>query len=424
MALFPRTAATSKAAKLDAASAQKSVSALAASPKVHEAFEWFRQHEREIATFQLEITAIEAPPFGEERRSRFFGDALQHLGFAVQRDEVGNVLASTDKMAKSEPVIGVSAHLDTVFPAETKLDLRREHGRLLGPGISDNGAGLAAVWALAACLKDCAIRTKKPLLLMGNVGEEGDGDLRGMRHLFSQEKWRDGISTLLVVDGAGVDSIVAEALGSRRFEIKILGPGGHSWSDFGVPNPIVALARAIDLIADLPLPASPKTTINVGTITGGTSVNTIPESAVIRVDVRSSQPGDLDRIEKSLLECVRRAVSDSQSPRSVHKQLKFELKVVGDRPAAELRLDAPVLQAVKAADAHLGIRSRIHRASTDANIPLSLGIDALAIGAGGSGGGAHTLHEWFDPVGRDIGLKRILLAVLTLAGLKESGTKE
>jgi di/tripeptidase len=265
---------------------------------------------------------------------------------------------------------------------------------------------------------------KHPVLLLGNVGEEGDGDLRGMRHLFAQERWRDGISALLVVDGAGVDSIVAEALGSRRFEVKIHGPGGHSWSDFGVPNPIVAIARAIDLITELPLPATPKTTINVGTIEGGTSVNTIPESASMRVDVRSSEPAELDRLERSMQECVRQAVTDSQSPRSVHKHLRYEIRVVGNRPAAELHLDAPILHAVRAADSQLGIKSRIHRASTDANIPLSLGIDALAIGAGGSGGGAHTLHEWFEPLGRDTGLKRILLATLVLAGLKETGTRE
>jgi len=423
MPLFPRTA-SSRAARLDLASAQKTVSALSASAKVHEAFEWFRAHEREIATFQLEITSVGAPPFGEERRSRFFAEALTVLGYAVERDEVGNVLAYADKAARTEPALALSAHLDTVFPAEVKLDIRREHTRLLGPGISDNGAGLAAIWAVAAVIKDCGLRMKKPVLLLGNVGEEGDGDLRGMRHLFAQERWRNGISSLLVVDGAGIDSIVAEALGSRRFEIMISGPGGHSWSDFGVPNPIVALARAIDQIAELPLPASPKTTINVGTISGGTSVNTIPEAAVMRVDVRSSQPSDFERIERALHDCVRKAVLDSQSPRSVHKQLKYEIKVVGDRPAAELRMDAPILQAVKAADSQLGIKSRIHRASTDANIPLALGIDALALGAGGSGGGAHTLHEWFEPLGRDIGLKRILLAMLTLAGLKETGIKE
>jgi tripeptide aminopeptidase len=423
MPLFPRTT-SSRGARLDFASAQKTIAALAGSSKVHEAFDWFRSHEREIATFQLEITSVGAAPFGEERRSRFFAEALEVLGYTVERDEVGNVLTFTDSRSKVEPALAISAHLDTVFPADTKLDVRREHTRLLGPGISDNGAGLAAVWALAAVIKDCGLRMTRPVVLMGNVGEEGDGNLRGMRHLFAQERWRDGISALLVVDGAGVDSIVAEALGSRRFEVTISGPGGHSWSDFGVPNPIVALARAIDLISELPLPSTPKTTINVGTIEGGTSVNTIPETASMRVDVRSSDPSELDRLERALHDCVSHAVTDTQAPRSVHKHLKFEIRVVGDRPAAELRLDAPILHAVRAADAQLGIKSRIHRASTDANIPLSLGIDALAIGAGGSGGGAHTLHEWFEPLGRDTGLKRILLATLVLAGFKESGIKE
>jgi len=423
MPLFPRTT-TSRSGRLDFAAAQKLVAGFASSAKVHEAFEWFRSHEREIATFQLEITSVGAAPFGEERRSKFFAEALEVLGYSVERDEVGNVLAFVDSPSKASPALAISAHLDTVFPRDTRLDIRREHTRLLGPGISDNGAGLAAIWALAAVIKDCGLRMKHPVLLLGNVGEEGDGDLRGMRHLFAQERWRDGISALLVVDGAGVDSIVAEALGSRRFEVKIHGPGGHSWSDFGVPNPIVAIARAIDLITELPLPATPKTTINVGTIEGGTSVNTIPESASMRVDVRSSEPLELDRLERSMQECVRQAVTDSQSPRSVHKHLRYEIRVVGNRPAAELHLDAPILHAVRAADSQLGIKSRIHRASTDANIPLSLGIDALAIGAGGSGGGAHTLHEWFEPLGRDTGLKRILLATLVLAGLKETGTRE
>jgi tripeptide aminopeptidase len=423
MPIFPRTT-QSRAARFDAASAQKAVSALAGSAKVHEAFDWFRSHEREIATFQLEITSVGAAPFGEERRGRFFAESLENLGYAVERDGVGNVLAVVDPTLKPEPALAISAHLDTVFPEGTHLDIHREHTRLLGPGISDNGAGLAAIWALAAVIKDCGLQIQRPILLMGNVGEEGDGDLRGMRHLFAQEKWRDGIHALLVVDGAGVDSIVAEALGSRRFEVTISGPGGHSWSDFGVPNPIVALSRAIGQITQVPLPASPKTTINVGTIAGGTSVNTIPESASMRVDARSSEPSELDRIEHALHNCVLQAVTESQSPRSVHKQLHFQIKVVGDRPAAELRLDAPILHAMRAADSQLGIKSRIHRASTDANIPLSLGIDALAVGAGGSGGGAHTLHEWFEPLGREIGLKRILLAALVLAGLKEPGNSE
>src|SRR6185369_7305214 len=236
MPLFPRTT-TSRSGRLDFAAAQKLVAGFASSAKVHEAFEWFRSHEREIATFQLEITSVGAAPFGEERRSKFFAEALEVLGYSVERDEVGNVLAFVDSPSKTSPALAISAHLDTVFPEDTRLDIRREHTRLLGPGISDNGAGLAAIWALAAVIKDCGLRMKHPVLLLGNVGEEGDGDLRGMRHLFAQERWRDGISALLVVDGAGVDSIVAEALGSRRFEVTISGPGGHSWSDFGVPNP-------------------------------------------------------------------------------------------------------------------------------------------------------------------------------------------
>jgi acetylornithine deacetylase/succinyl-diaminopimelate desuccinylase-like protein len=278
--------------------------------------------------------------------------------------------------------------------------------------------------AMAAALRALGIRHALPLLFIGNVGEEGEGDLRGMRHIFSQPRWKDAIHYSLILDGAGADTIVAEALGSRRFEVIVRGPGGHSWSDFGAPNPIVVLARAVHAFAQTPVPASPKTTFNVGVIRGGTSVNSIPESASIRVDIRSTSMAEMERLERALRQAFDQAVEEetrATEARTASRRrsvgLSCEVVVIGNRPAGELYPNARILQVVRAVDAQLGNAAQVQRASTDANIPLSLGLEAVAIGGGGTGGGAHTLQEWFDCNGRELGLKRILLTLLGLAGV-------
>jgi di/tripeptidase len=260
------------------------------------------------------------------------------------------------------------------------------------------------------------------LLFVGNVGEEGEGDLRGMRHIFSASEWKDLIAANVVIDGAGCDTIIAEALGSRRFEISITGPGGHSWSDFGVPNPIMALGHALHLFAQTRIAPQPKTTFNVGVISGGTSVNSIPESASMRVDIRSTSPFEIERLEMELRRAVEQAAIDearaaaTRNPSRRPTELTADIRIIGNRPAGELRPDARILRIARAVDAHIGNTAQVQRASTDANIPLSLGREAIALGAGGKGGGAHTLQEWFDPSGREFGLQRILLVVLALAG--------
>jgi tripeptide aminopeptidase len=295
---------------------------------------------------------------------------------------------------------------------------------LYGPGVSDNGAGVTAMLAMVAALRALRIRHALPLLFIGNVGEEGEGDLRGMRHIFSQPRWKDQIHYSLVLDGAGADTIVAEALGSRRFEVIVRGPGGHSWSDFGAPNPIVVLARAVQAFAQTPVPTSPKTTFNVGVIRGGTSVNSIPESASMRVDIRSTSMAEMERLERALRQALDQAVEEETrvteartSSRRRPFGLSSEVVVIGNRPAGELYPNARILQVIRAVDAQLGNAAQVQRASTDANIPLSLGLEAIAIGGGGAGGGAHTLQEWFDCNGRELGLKRILLTLLGLAGV-------
>jgi len=398
---------------------QHQVTRAASDRAVHEAFAWFRAHEREISDLQLEIARIPAPPFAEQARSEWLRQRFVEAGLEdAQIDELGNVLAIRNGSTAEASVIALSAHIDTVFPAGTSTaSVRRENDRLYGPGISDNASGVVALLAIARAMEASQLRTAAPILFIGNVGEEGEGNLRGMRHIFANRVLRERISAMLVLDGAGTDTIVTQALGSRRFEVTVRGPGGHSWSDFGVVNPIVVLAEVIQRFRATSIPSSPKTTFNVGVISGGTSVNSIPETATMRVDTRSAVMEQMDRLELALREAVNAAVERATAGKNGSADIAAQIRVIGNRPAAELPPDSRLLAVIRAVDAQLNNPSHIHRASTDANIPLSCGCEAVAIGTGGTGGGAHTLQEWYDPRGRDLGLKRILLAVTALAGL-------
>jgi acetylornithine deacetylase/succinyl-diaminopimelate desuccinylase-like protein len=414
-----------KVGRTQADALAKEVDRLSADSRVHSLFDWFSRHEREIAELQLAITAIPAPSFAEHARAGWLRERLESLGLATSTDAVGNLLSTCPGSQIDAPSIAVSAHLDTVFPASTPLDVRREDACLLGPGISDNGSGIAALWALAAAFHAVGIFTSLPVLFVANVCEEGEGNLCGMRHLYRQcfpapaaeNASAPSIAAHIALDGAGAGNIITQALGSRRFEIAITGPGGHSWSDYGTPNPIVAAALLVDILFRIPLPVNPRTTLNVGMIEGGTSVNAIPERAVLKVDLRSADSRRLDELEQQL----RRAVADACATTEAHSpnpkvRLSQTITGIGERPAGELPLDSPLLAAICAVDAQLGITSQLLRASTDANIPLSLGLEAITLGAGGTGGGAHTIHEWYDPAGREKGLKRLALLILLLAG--------
>ncbi len=407
---------------------QEEVARLAGTPEVRAAFDRFRSQESQFAQWQMEATRVPAPPFGEAARGLWLADRFRELGLLeVQVDEVGNVFGI--RPGYGSRYVALSAHIDTVFPAATPLRIRQQGSRLYGPGVSDNGAGIAAMLAVASVLSSARISHGLPFLFIGNVGEEGEGDLRGMRHVFATPRWRDAIAYSVIVDGAGTDTVVAEALGSRRFEVIVRGPGGHSWSDFGAPNPIIALSRAIEVFSQTPVPASPKTTFNVGVIRGGTSVNSIPESASMRVDLRSTSMAEIDRLEQTLRLALERAVVSENRAAAQHgprrpqvlqsRMLQSEVLEIGNRPAGELAPDARLLKVIRAVDAQLGNNAQVQRASTDANIPLSLGREAIAIGGGGSGGGAHTLQEWFDCDGRSLGLRRILLTMLALSGVGE-----
>jgi tripeptide aminopeptidase len=398
---------------------QQQVMQVASTQSVHRAFDWFRLHENKFRDLQMELAAIPAPPFGERKRAEWLQQRFSELELDnVEIDEIGNVVAVRPSNSGNNAVSGavaVTAHLDTVFPEGTNVQPSQDRDKLYGPGISDNAAGVTALLAMAGALRHARVRCASDIIFIGNVGEEGEGNLRGMRHIFSQEGWRNRIGYTVVLDGTGTDSIVCEALGSRRYEVTVRGPGGHSWNDFGIANPIVVLARAISAFSEIQVPSAPKTTFNIGSILGGTSVNSIPESVTIRVDIRSTQSDEIARVEDGLRKSLERAVVDAAKN---GQKVTSEMKQIGERPAAELPKQARIFNVVRAVDSHLRISSARRRASTDANIPLSLGLEAISIGAGGQGGGAHTLHEWYDPAGRDLGLKRILLTVLALSGIQ------
>ncbi len=399
---------------------------LASLPRVHAAFQWFHLHERRIMQWQQELVAIAAPPFGEARRAEWLAERFRELKLEpVEIDTEGNVLgcfAGTQSLP-DQPCVMLSAHIDTVFPLHTPISPLVQDNRLSAPGACDNGAGVAGMLAVAAALQNCGIDLPCNLLFTGNVGEEGEGDLRGMRYLYGQSRWREKIGANVVLDGAGSEVAVTQGLGSRRYLVTVQGPGGHSWTDAGAPNPIVALSRAIAAISEVALPDSPRTTLNAGTIEGGSSVNAIPERATARFDLRSLDAEQLIRLEVSLHRAVEDAVIAANNAANTvttgrkgksrsFGDLEFEIKRIGDRPAGRLDAGSPLLEALLAVDRHLGIRTEQRVASTDANIPLSLGIPAMSIGAGGDGGGIHTRNEWYDASGRELALKRILLLLL------------
>jgi len=401
------------------ASAASCVAQIAADRRVHQAFQWLHLQEQRILQWQAEMVAVPAPPFGEKPRAEWLCERFRELGLENPRlDDVGNAIGVRRGTGTSGRRVLLSAHIDTVFPAGTAIEVAREGTRLSAPGACDNGAGVASMLAIAAAMKQAGITTECDVVFVGNVGEEGEGDLRGMRHIYRADAIeKDAIAAHIVLDGAGHESAVTHALGSQRHLVTITGPGGHSWTDAGRPNPIVLLSRAIQRFSTVTLLDTPRTTMNVGTIEGGTAVNAIPERAAARFDLRSTDPEQLIRLEVELHRAVEDVVLDaSPGQRGETGLVRFSIDKIGDRPAGRLPAESELMALVEAVDRHLAIRTEMRLASTDANIPLSLGVPAVSIGGGGEGGGIHTRGEWYDAKGRDLGLKRILLLLLAAAG--------
>jgi tripeptide aminopeptidase len=394
--------------------------ALQDDPRVAHVLEFLKANASATTEEQIRITEIAAPPFHEGARAAYMKKSLATAGLRVDMDATGNVIG--EFAGTSPDIVMLTAHMDTVFPAGTTVNVKREGNRLLAPGISDNGTGLAAIAAIARSFHEMKIRTKNTILFVADVGEEGEGNLRGMRALV--DAYKKHLKYVIAIDGSATEYITTAALASRRVEITLSGPGGHSWSDFGVPNPIHALGRGIARFVAARVPESPRTSFNVGEIEGGTSVNSIPSRAVMKVDLRSESEAELGKLENFLRESIQSGIDEEMAAARDRgmagsaSMIDSKISVLGVRPAGELPENSPLLAALLAADTRLGNRSRRERSSTDANIPLSVGIPAISLGAGGRSGGAHTIDEWYEPTNRELGLQRVALTVLAIAGLE------
>ncbi|MEN6537347.1 MAG: M20/M25/M40 family metallo-hydrolase [Bryobacteraceae bacterium] len=397
----------------------KKIEELANARGVREGLQFFSREKQWINEQQLQLCRIPAPTFLEEERAKWMAAQLTALGWRVEMDGGGNVIARLDP-DRAGPYVALTAHIDTVLAPRNPEEISIEpDGKLCGPGVSDNGAGLAALLAVARAITTSPgiedLRSR--VLLIANVGEEGEGNLSGMRFVCNKQPLADLIKAFLVLDGPTTDHITCKALESRRFEVSFTGPGGHSWSDHGIGNPIHALSRAIAFFTDDPANednSSPeRVSFNFGLIDGGTSINSIPTTARAKLDIRSECSGKVEEMAVFLSNSVQRAL-DAENERVSRGRLSARIREIGSRPCGVLPEGSPILSHILAVDAWLGVRSHPDCASTDANIPLSMGIPAISIGAGGQGGGAHTPSEWFHPDGRELGLKRVFLTLCAL----------
>jgi tripeptide aminopeptidase len=403
-------------ATLSARATDDSIEKLAQDSGCTRAFDWIDKNSDWLTQQQIRLSEIPAPEYGEAARGEFLKKLFEAAALKVRTDKTGNVIGERPG-TNGNGIILLVAHLDTVFPAGTDVRVKRSGTRLDGPGISDNGAGLAALVGLARALSESRLSTAKTIVLAGDVGEEGEGNLRGVRALV--ETYGSRLSAVIAVDGASTDHITTQGIASRRFEVGVSGPGGHSWSDFGAPNPITALARGIVKFSSVHVPDEPRSSYNFGLIEGGTSINSIPARAAVKIDLRSEDESELNQLESALRDAMQAGVREELSANHFPDDaLEVNFRSLGARPAGKLRDDSPLLDTIRNVDRYLNNRSRLERSSTDANIPLSQGIPAIALGGGGKGGGSHTLAEWYDPFGRELGLKRLLLTTLALAGVQ------
>jgi tripeptide aminopeptidase len=405
---------------------QTSVAELARHPNVTELFERLapararlEQADERVLRTQIALSEIPAPTGDERARGASVAARFRALGLHdVCTDDVGNVTGARRGKTNEAPVL-VCAHLDTVFPEGTAVGVERDGRQLAGPGIVDNSRGLAAMLALAEAVDGRTLCTRRPIIFAATVGEEGAGDLRGVKHLFA--RLRTPPSACIALDGAGDDRIVHRALGARRFRVTFRGTGGHSWAAFGVANPVHAAGSAAAKLATMPLPRVPRTTLSVCRIGGGISVNAIPNEAWIEIDLRSSSSVLLERCASEIRQAMHAATREENLRRaSGTSPLTFEMVTIGDRPCGELAKEHPLVRAAAAATYAIGRTPELVAASTDANVPISLGIPAIAIGAGGRGGGVHTSAEWYDNTDGALGVARALTVLVAAAGWDEA----
>ena len=370
----------------------------------------------------VQLTEIPAPPFGEEVRASTYMAMLRDAGLTnVEMDQIGNVMGLRPGTGEA-PLLAVAAHLDTVFPegTEVEVEVRREGNRLRAPGIGDDTAGLATLLAVARVLNETDLETESDLLFIGNVGEEGAGDLRGVKHLFRDGKYKDQIGGFISVESGGQSTITTGALGSLRYRVTFKGPGGHSYGAFGLVSPAYAMGNAIRKVSAISVPDTPKTTFNIGIVEGGTSVNSIPFETSMVVDMRSESRDELEKLVETFLDLVHEAVEEENVTRSISEgQIELEMTLVGDRPSGQTSESANIVKFAVAAFEAFGIRPTFRISSTDSNVPISLGIPAITIGRGGLGGRSHSLDEWVDierePTVR--GMQVVMTTILAIAGV-------
>jgi len=390
-------------------------------PKFKEAVSFIQSDHDRFVRELIALTEIPAPPFKEQARAKAFMEMLRQQGLSdVEMDAEGNVMGiRRGTGAAGGPVLVVNAHLDTVFPEGTDVKVKRQGTRLSAPGIGDDTRGLALILALIRTLQAAKFTTPADILFVGNVGEEGEGDLRGVKFLLTRGKYKDRVTQMLAIDGNESSSVTRGGVGSKRYRVTFKGPGGHSYGAFGLVNPAFAMGNAMAKFGRLEVPASPKTTYGVGVVRGGTSVNSIPADVSMDVDLRSEACAELKKIDDAFLAIVRDAVAEENRTRSTREgPIEVDPKVIGERPCGETPESAPIVQSAAAAIRAFGLTPAFTISSTDANVPMSLGIPAITIGRGGPGGRSHSPDEWVDvdPAANARNVQVALAILLTVAG--------
>lgn len=398
----------------------KEIARLAKDKKVKVAFSEIEEQKEQTTKDHIKLTEILAAPFKEDNRGAAFRQLLKEAGLdSIWTDKVGNVIGLRKGELDESGYVGIDAHLDVVFPEGTDVTVKKAGDTLMAPGIGDDTRALANLISMLKAMNKADIKTKKDVLIVGSVGEEGLGDLRGMKYIFNESGL--DIDSWIAIDGGSMSRVSNAGLGSKRYKLVVMGKGGHSWSAFGLANPHHALGNAIDAFSKAAWESTSsdisKTSFNVGRIGGGTSVNSIPFESWMEVDMRAISPKNLDKIESIFKSSVEKAINEYNSS-GVEDKVTYELIKIGDRPSGELSADIPLIQRSMAATEYFGVTPSLERGSTNINIPVSKGIPAVCIGRGGSGGGAHSLQEWYvNDEPSEESIKLALLITLAQAGL-------
>jgi acetylornithine deacetylase/succinyl-diaminopimelate desuccinylase-like protein len=380
-----------------------------------------RNHDRMVGEI-VQLTEIPAPPFKEAAKGKAYAAMLKAAGLSdVEIDPEGDVMGLRRGTGPAGgPVVVLAAHLDTVFPEGTNVKVRREGTRLFAPGVGDDTRSLAVLLAYVRALDAAKIRTKSDILFVGDVGEEGPGDLRGMRYLFGKGKYKDRIKAFFSMDGLEAQRVTYGAVGSKRYRVAFHGPGGHSYGAFGIVNPMAAMGHAVDQLYETKVPAKPRTTYSASVVGGGVSVNSIPADVWLEVDMRSESQDELARLDARFQEVLKDAADHENAARDTRLgRVSVTPKLIGERPTGATNQDALIVRTVAAAARAQGYQPDLGASSTDSNIPISLGIPAVTIGSGGGGGRAHSLDEWIDVAKPESvrGMSVGLAALLAMAGV-------